>query len=106
MARAKKLDHIDYEVVEILAALVADRGFSYRKLRDLTGLSLNRIGIILRAETPPSTVGEISLIAEALGVRGSDVIEMAERRAFARSPETYDLAALRPGYTVRDEQDS
>ncbi|BDA65104.1 hypothetical protein MANAM107_19380 [Actinomyces capricornis] len=53
-------------------------GLSQRRLSRTTGMSLNRVGIILRAEGPAPTVGELDALAGALGVQGSEVLRRAE----------------------------
>lgn len=58
--------------------LVEQSGVSRRDLASRTGISANRLGIILRREPPPATVGEVGQIAAALGTTASAVISEAE----------------------------
>jgi transcriptional regulator with XRE-family HTH domain len=76
---AKPLQPLDSAIARILAAGVIDSGLTRRALAERTGMSANRIGIILREEQPPATVGEVGMIAEAIGTDASSVIRMAER---------------------------
>jgi len=74
----KSLLDVDLRIAEILALLVEKSGVSRRDLAARTGISANRLGIILRQEPPPATVGEVGQIATALGTTASAVISEAE----------------------------
>ena len=65
---------------------------SRRDLARETGMSTNRIGIILRHEPPPATVGEVGLLAAAVGRTASAVIAEAEGPV-SEDDETMELAA-------------
>ena len=41
-------------------------------------MSLNRVGIILRGETPPASVGEVDALSTALGLTVTEVLREAE----------------------------
>lgn len=74
----KNLLDVDLRISEVLAELVDTAGISRRELASLTGISANRLGIILRQEPPPATVGEVGQIAGAVGSTASLVIARAE----------------------------
>ena len=60
-------------------------------------MSQNRVGIILRGETPPATVGEICAMSAALGVDPVEVIREAEEAVAAgesSSPSVIDGGAV------------
>ncbi|TDL43868.1 hypothetical protein [Microbacterium oleivorans] len=79
MARTQKqLLDVDLRISEVLAELVDAAQLSRRELSSRTGISANRLGIILRQEPPPATVGEVGQIASAVGTTASDVIARAE----------------------------
>ncbi len=79
VARTQKhLLDVDLRISEVLAELVDAAGISRRELASLTGISANRLGIILRQEPPPATVGEVGQIATAVGSTASLVIARAE----------------------------
>ncbi|WP_157486889.1 helix-turn-helix domain-containing protein [Leucobacter salsicius] len=93
MARTKKdLQPIDAKIAEILSELVVESGMTRRTLAGETGMSVNRLGIILRQEPPPATVGELGLLAQALGFSASDIVERAEA-AVHPAQSDYDLVA-------------
>lgn len=75
---AKNLLRMDSLIADYLRDGVRDAGKSYRDLAAETGMSINRIGIILRQEPPPVTVGELGLLAAAVGLVGSELIKRAE----------------------------
>lgn len=75
---AKNLLPLDALVADYLSDGVRKSGLTYRQLSAATGMSINRIGIILRHEPPPATVGEISTLARALGLTASALVERAE----------------------------
>jgi len=41
-------------------------------------MSLNRVGIVLRGETPPASVGEVGALSAALGLTVAEVLREAE----------------------------
>lgn len=85
MARTPKaLQLLDIEIAQILASAIEEAGLSRRELRERTGMSTNRIGIILRGERPPSTVGEVGVLANAVGLDATTVISQAEGRLAAQ----------------------
>ncbi|MCC4249532.1 helix-turn-helix domain-containing protein [Microbacterium testaceum] len=87
MARTQKvLLDVDRRIAEILASLVESAGMSRRDLAARTGISANRLGIILRQEPPPATVGEVGQIAVALGTTAGAVISEAESPNLIRLP--------------------
>lgn len=91
MARAPKLlQPLDRAAAHVLAEAVEAAGLSRRRLAEATGLSANRIGIVLRQEEPPATVGELALLADAVGMAASAVVRTAED---AVSQGDYTLAA-------------
>ncbi|NYD87804.1 hypothetical protein [Cellulomonas oligotrophica] len=94
MARTgKPLRPLDRAVVEVLVDKLDSTGLSRRKLAEITGMSTNRIGIILRAEEPPPTIGELSALAGAAGVEASEVLAAAERGLERDRPRIYRLPA-------------
>ena len=72
---------LDLAIARVLALAVAHSGKSYRDLEAQTGMSINRIGIILRGDGPAATVGEIDLIARAVGATAGEVFQAAEASA-------------------------
>lgn len=92
VARTQKLLlPVDEVIARHLREGVERAGLSYRSLASDTGMSLNRIGIILRQETPPATGGELSRIASAIGLSASEVMARAEAELAGR-PERTNLA--------------
>lgn len=91
MGTKKELEPVDHAVAEILAEAVEKSGLSYRDIREATGISINRIGIILRKVPPPATVGEIDAIAENAGLSVVDVITEASARV---SEQNADVVAF------------
>ncbi len=80
MARTPKpFEPLDYAVVKVIKAMAFRLGLSQRQISDRAGMSLNRIGIILRDDGPPATVGEIDRIAGVLGVEASAIFAEAEQ---------------------------
>ncbi len=80
MARTpKQLQPLDLAIAQVAQALVKDSGLTYRVLAERAGMGLNRIGTILRAEEPPTTIGELDRIARALGTTASAILRDAER---------------------------
>lgn len=93
MARtAKHLQPLDAVIVEILAHRIDALGTSRRALAAETGMSANRIGIILRGEQPPATVGEVGALARVIGMTAGEVIALAED-ALVVSQDDVTLAA-------------
>lgn len=78
MGTSKGLDEADRNVAKELQRLVQETGLSYRDIAAKTGMSINRIGKILRQEPPPATMGEIHKIASAAGSTASQVVGRAE----------------------------
>lgn len=88
---AKNLLPMDALIAGYLYEAVQDAGITYRKLAAITGMSINRIGIILRQESPPATLGEIGMIGSAVGLTASELVERAEKVVHTR--QDYDLVA-------------
>ena len=82
---AKKLLPVDDLIASDLRDRVSDAGLSYRDLSAATGMSINRIGIILRKEPPPATVGELSALASAVGSTATEIITAAELSLIRKS---------------------
>ena len=104
MVRASKhLLPVDVRIAELLNELVEQSGKSRRALASETGMSMNRLGIILRQEPPPATVGEIGLIARALDSTASAIIARAE----GATVDTSNVVEVRFGVggAVQDEPD-
>ena len=79
MAREPKaLGPVDRHVVGLLASAAEAADVSQRALESRTGISQGRIGKILRGETPPPSIGEMDALAQALGMKASDVFRDAE----------------------------
>lgn len=96
VARIKKeLQSVDREIAAVLAEHVEQHGITRRELALATGMSTNRLGIILRQQPPPATVGEVGLISRAIGITASAVIAEAEARADAATPS--NVTALNVG---------
>lgn len=83
----KPLTSLDLAVVERLASVSADLGVSQREIAQRAQMSLNRVGIILRGETPPASLGEVGAIGRALGLTATEVIADAEEAVAARERE-------------------
>lgn len=110
MAQAKRLRPIDEAVRIRLAEAAAESSLGQSQIGQLSGMSQNRVGIILRGETPPATVGEIYAMSDALGLDPVEVIRDAEDAVSAASrldesdklPDFSQLAArtvsLRPSW--------
>lgn len=69
---------MDAVIAGYLREGVDSAGLTYRELADRTGISLNRIGIILRQVPPPATIGEMGRIAAAIGFTASELLMRAE----------------------------
>lgn len=74
---------MDALIAGYLLDAVHSSGLTYRQLSAETGMSINRIGIILRQEPPPATVGEIRMLAGALGLKAWELVERAEQHVSA-----------------------
>jgi len=75
---AKNLLPIDALIAKYLQEGISEAGITYRQIAAKTGMSINRIGIILRQEPPPATIGETGQIARVLGLTASSLLERAE----------------------------
>jgi transcriptional regulator with XRE-family HTH domain len=82
---------MDALIAGYLLEAVQQSGVTYRQIASDTGMSINRIGIILRQESPPATLGEIGLIGSAVGLTASELVERAE--SVVRRPQDYELVA-------------
>lgn len=98
----KPLQPLDSAVARVLAAEVNSSGLTRRALAATTGMSANRIGIILREEQPPATVGEVGMIAEAVGTTASSVFMRAEESLGRPSASVLSLV---PGSATDDIDD-
>lgn len=78
MARAKQLRPVDHMTQSLLAEAVRESDVTHADIGEMAGMSQNRVSIILRLETPPATVGEVSAIAHTIGRSGSEFIAAAE----------------------------
>ena len=83
MSKAKKFTPIDALVAEYLRDAIVTSGITYRDIADRTGMSINRIGIILRREQPPATIGEIGMIADVIGLSTSALVARADESRLA-----------------------
>lgn len=78
MARKPKpVDGLDMACSALLREQVKEKGLSQQRLATATGISQNRVGIILRGERAAS-VGEIAKLAECVDTTASAVITQAE----------------------------
>ena len=69
MARkSKQLSPMDDTIATLLGDEVQKPWKSQRDLEAITGISKNRIGIILRKEPPPATIGEVTAICDAIDI--------------------------------------
>lgn len=88
---------MDQLIAQYLRERIEETGIGYRALASDTGMSINRIGIILRKEPPPATIGEVGRLASALGLTASGLLMRAEqdllRNDVARTQDDYDLVA-------------
>lgn len=88
MARKRKdLEPVDIAAADALLSAMKEAGISQRQVARESGMSLNRVGIILRKEPPPATIGEIDAMSGPLGVTASSIVGQAERSL--RSPLKY-----------------
>lgn len=105
--KPKPLEPLDLAVIAILVGCQEDAGLSQRRLARATGMSLNRVGIILRAEGPAPTVGELDALAGALGVQGSEVLRRAEGQVAGRpAPRARAEADSQTGTRAGTQADS
>lgn len=89
----KQYEGMDAAVAGILDSAVESSGQSLRSVAEKAGMSHNRLGKILRRDTPPPTVGEVDRIAVALGMTASEVFTLAESEVSDVARD--DLAARR-----------
>lgn len=75
---AKQLHAVDATITRYLNEGRESAGLTYRQIAARTGMSINRIGIILRYESPPATLGEIRLIASSFNASASALVSRAE----------------------------
>ena len=86
MARKPKpVDDLDKACSALLQELVDRSGLSQQRLATATGISQNRVGIILRGERAAS-VGEIAKLAECVTTTASAVITQAEALTSETAP--------------------
>lgn len=78
---------MDELIAQYLREGVEQAEISYRTLAADTGMSVNRIGIILRQEPPPATIGELSRLASAIGLTASGLMTRAEEELARRIPD-------------------
>ena len=86
-ARKKTVDKFGRGVAQVLNSLYKQSGLSYRALSEKSSLSLNRVGIILRAEFRAIDVDELFRLCEALNTHPSFVIAAAEWLVYGEAPE-------------------
>lgn len=75
---ARKPDRLLVGLGKAIRELRAERGWSQEELSLRTGVHRNYIGGIERAERKP-TVETVAVLANALGVKASELIARAER---------------------------
>ncbi|MCI6584059.1 MAG: helix-turn-helix transcriptional regulator [Mobiluncus sp.] len=93
-SRKKTVDEFGRVVSHVLTLLYQKSGMSYRALASATGMSLNRVGIIFRAEFRSIDVDELFQLCRAFGTRPSIVVAVAECIVYGESPEGLDEADL------------
>lgn len=80
MARKPKpVDGLDKACSALLRERAKKKGLSQKRLATVTGISQNRVGIILRGERAAS-VGEIAKLAECVDTTAAAVVAEAEAR--------------------------
>lgn len=80
MARKPKpVDGLDKACSALLRERAREKGLSQQRLATATGISQNRVGIILRGERAAS-VGEIAKLAECVATTAAAVVAEAEAR--------------------------
>lgn len=86
MARKPKpVDGLDKACSALLQERAKKKGLSQQRLATATGISQNRVGIILRGERAAS-VGEIAKLAECVATTASAVITQAEALTSETAP--------------------
>lgn len=86
MARKPKpVDGLDKACSALLRERAKKKGLSQQRLATATGISQNRVGIILRGERAAS-VGEIAKLAECVDTTASAVITQAEAQVSGSAP--------------------
>ena len=86
MARKPKpVDGLDKACSALLRERAKKKGLSQQRLATATGISQNRVGIILRGERAAS-VGEIAKLAECVATTASAVITQAEALITGATP--------------------
>lgn len=86
MARKPKpVDGLDKACSALLRERAKKKGLSQQRLATATGISQNRVGIILRGERAAS-VGEIAKLAECVATTASAVITQAEALTSGATP--------------------
>lgn len=86
MARKPKpVDGLDKACSALLRERAKKKGLSQQRLATATGISQNRVGIILRGERAAS-VGEIAKLAECVATTASAVITQAEALTSETAP--------------------
>ena len=86
MARKPKpVDGLDKACSALLRERAREKGLSQQRLATATGISQNRVGIILRGERAAS-VGEIAKLAECVATTASAVITQAEALIAGATP--------------------
>lgn len=83
------LSRSDAEVASILDCALRDSDLSLRRLADLSGVRLTRLGDVLRRGRA-MTVGELDAISEALGLVGWQVLREAERLVAVEQDTGFD----------------
>lgn len=80
--KPKPVTALDRECSLLLQELVDRSGLSQQRLATATGISQNRVGIILRGERAAS-VGEIAKLAECVATTAASVVAEAEAQVNA-----------------------
>ena len=75
--RKKGLSPVEIQAQRLLADAVSASSLSQKEIGQAVGISQNRVGIILRRETPPATIGELLSIASVVGADGVESISKA-----------------------------
>lgn len=84
--RKKPVEVLGRSVAAALQEKVKAAGFSYRRIAEAAGMSLNRVGIIFRNEGPAINTDELARIAGALSLSPSQVITDAQARITGVTP--------------------
>lgn len=86
MARKPKpVDGLDKACSALLRERAKEKGLSQQRLATATGISQNRVGIILRGERAAS-VGEIAKLAECVDTTAAAVVAEAQARVAGSAP--------------------